>query len=572
MKIFRDKVPLIDPQTKSGQTVTKEDYQHMAVKDVNAVAAGTAGVYQSDVHSALNIRGARSDATQYIIDGVKITADQAADGIPQSMIDQVTTITGGIPAKYGDATGGIIEINTLNASPKFFGSVSGITSEVLDQFGYNDVNFSVGGPIWSRKDTTTHTKKPIIDFILGGEFTYQKDGTPTFVGGYQVNPTELAYLQQNPFTINPAGGFNRTAEYVTADEIDHSASRPNIPTESIALNGKLGFHVSNNVTITAGGSFQYNYNRDFEYVYELFNSAQNPLDITTSYRGFIRLTQRFPLAEGKDKNAIIKNAFYSLQAEYGDNYQVIENNQFKDNLFDYGYIGQFYQYQGRQYTLKNGRFGEAYYQTGVSDSLYTFKPGSENPLEANYTSQIYQLLGPQNVTNPTAVSGNQGLLNGLRPNNVYSLWYNTGRAYPGYQKQDGTHFRFSANFSADIKNNAVQLGFEYEQNTLSYYSISAADLWTAMRANSNTQLQQLDTNNPMLAGVGQYNHYAYNYAYNASQQSQFDKSLRQKLGLAANSTQFIQPDNYDPSFFSLNMFSASDLLNNGSAVGKLLWL
>src|SRR5579872_7153684 len=46
VKIVKDRVPLISNNTQQGQTVTKEDYQHMAVKDVNSVAAGTAGVYQ----------------------------------------------------------------------------------------------------------------------------------------------------------------------------------------------------------------------------------------------------------------------------------------------------------------------------------------------------------------------------------------------------------------------------------------------------------------------------------------------------------------------------------------------
>ena len=41
-------VPLIDPDTKSGQTITREDYQNLATKDINSVAATTAGVYQAD--------------------------------------------------------------------------------------------------------------------------------------------------------------------------------------------------------------------------------------------------------------------------------------------------------------------------------------------------------------------------------------------------------------------------------------------------------------------------------------------------------------------------------------------
>ncbi len=156
--VVKDKVPLVRPNTSTGQTITHEDIMRQPTQDLNTLASQTAGIYQSDVGGALNVRGARSDATQYIVDGMKLSAEQSPNGIPQMMIGEVTTITGGTPANYGDNTGGIIEINTVNASPKWFGSVQGITSEVLDGFGYNDVNFVVGGPLLSKKDTATGSK------------------------------------------------------------------------------------------------------------------------------------------------------------------------------------------------------------------------------------------------------------------------------------------------------------------------------------------------------------------------------------------------------------------------------
>ena len=561
------RVPLVDPHTTTGGTVEKEDYQHMAVKDVNSVAATTAGVYQSDVGGALNIRGARSDATQYIVDGVKLTADQALGGIPQGMVDQVTTITGGIPANYGDATGGIVEINTLGASPKFFANAQAITSEGLDAYGYNDFTFTVGGPILSKMDTATHTKTPKVDFILGGEYANKKDNSPTFIGGYTVNSDVLAQIQANPLTPSTTSGFNRTAEYVTADEITQSKSRANIGQQTIQLNGKLGVHVNNNVSLVFGGAFQYNTQNDFEDVYQLFNSAENPLDNTTTWRAFARLTQRFPTPEGKDKSSLIKNAFYTLQIDYGNTYEVIENNQFKDNLFDYGYIGQFNQYIIPHYSERNGSRGLAYYQDGFQDSALTFNPAtSTNPIEANYTSDVYKYLGQAAITNGNVIQQNLGLLNGLRPGDVYSLWYNVGRAYPGYQESNSSHLHFQANFSADVKSNAIQIGFEYEQNILRFFSVSAASLWSLMDQNANLQIAQLDTNNPYLVSGGSLNTYGYNRAYNASVQSQFDKSLRQKLGLPVNGTQWLDPDSYAPGMYSLSMFSASDLLNSGSSL------
>jgi hypothetical protein len=57
----------------------------------------------------LSIAGSRPDATQYYIDGVKVIGEM---NIPQIGIEEVTMISGGLPAKYGDTTSGVVLITT----------------------------------------------------------------------------------------------------------------------------------------------------------------------------------------------------------------------------------------------------------------------------------------------------------------------------------------------------------------------------------------------------------------------------------------------------------------------------
>ena len=65
-------IPLIDPGTPATQkTVTYEEIQAAPTRDVNSIASQSAGVYQRDDGDALNIRGSRSDATTYYVDGIK---------------------------------------------------------------------------------------------------------------------------------------------------------------------------------------------------------------------------------------------------------------------------------------------------------------------------------------------------------------------------------------------------------------------------------------------------------------------------------------------------------------------
>ncbi|MFK7908336.1 MAG: carboxypeptidase-like regulatory domain-containing protein, partial [Chitinophagales bacterium] len=129
------KVPLLQSdQTSTGATVTAKQIKSMPTRNVTSIAGGAAGVYQEDEGSGLNVKGARENATDYYIDGIKV---RGSSSIPATAIEQLTVVTGGVPARYGDATGGIINITTRGPSTKLGGSLEVVTSEGLDAYGYN---------------------------------------------------------------------------------------------------------------------------------------------------------------------------------------------------------------------------------------------------------------------------------------------------------------------------------------------------------------------------------------------------------------------------------------------------
>ena len=66
------------------------------------------------------MRGSRSNATTYYVDGIKVVGNS---NVPTSAIEQITVVTGGLPAKYGDATRGIVSITTKGPSNKTFGGL-----------------------------------------------------------------------------------------------------------------------------------------------------------------------------------------------------------------------------------------------------------------------------------------------------------------------------------------------------------------------------------------------------------------------------------------------------------------
>ncbi len=76
---------------------------------VKLASTVTPGVYKSPTGDELYFKGARADAMVYFVDGVKMST---LKGVPPDAINSISVYTGGVPAKYGDFTGGVIAIET----------------------------------------------------------------------------------------------------------------------------------------------------------------------------------------------------------------------------------------------------------------------------------------------------------------------------------------------------------------------------------------------------------------------------------------------------------------------------
>lgn len=106
--------PLIDVDNTGMTTITATELEHIpAVKNLgNFVAQMSSEISTNAEGTELYFRGSRAGTSQYIVDGVKIIGQ--APRIPQSGLGSISVYTGGVPAKYGDVTGGVIVIETKN--------------------------------------------------------------------------------------------------------------------------------------------------------------------------------------------------------------------------------------------------------------------------------------------------------------------------------------------------------------------------------------------------------------------------------------------------------------------------
>eukprot|EP01012_Entosiphon_sulcatum_P048421 TRINITY_DN66901_c0_g1_i1.p2 TRINITY_DN66901_c0_g1~~TRINITY_DN66901_c0_g1_i1.p2 ORF type:complete len:1271 (-),score=141.08 TRINITY_DN66901_c0_g1_i1:6070-9858(-) len=581
------KVPLVDP-TSEKTTITSEQIEKMPTRSTQTVVAQSAGVYKkSEGDNTLNLGGSRGDAAVYIIDGIRVYSNRGTN-LSQGAVDQVEVMQSGVSAKYGDAIGGIINITTKGVSKQLAGGV--LLEKSVDGYGHNLVNFNLSGPLFSKKVDSV-TKKPIVGFRIDGDFYYDKDRTPWWTSHYQPNDDALQRVSDKPLTATPTSNgtkvFNYSTEFLRQSDFHTVKARPKANVTEGRLNGRLDFQLDDNLNLQVGGTFnyssQYNYNRALS----LFALDAIPQLQNYTGRAYVRLTQRFstaPVNPGEKKPAI-SNAYYSIQADYQKEYQSQNNPTFGEDLFKYYYVGKFKTDYISVYTpgvddttgLSGIRMVLDRFPNGV-----TYERSELNPTLANYTTQFFNEYGSK-PTSLSSIYAQNYLTNGYTPNAVYGRYNNVGNSIGGYQKFSLDQFAVGVDASFDFQpgkiRHQIEFGLYYQQQQERFFSASnfagGTNLWQYARQLSNSHIS-LDYSNPIflingqqytreqvIAGVVSPSPYdTIIYSRQVDTISTFGQNLRNKLGMKASD--YVDVDNYDPSTFSLDMFSADELQNSGN--------
>jgi hypothetical protein len=114
-QITGEVTPLFTVDPIQPQVVTGEELSHRPDRGLEAALPSFSKITQRDAGDPLNIGGARSEGTAIYVDNVKVRGDFQ---VPQSAISQIALMNSGIPAEFGDATGGVILITTHNPGMK----------------------------------------------------------------------------------------------------------------------------------------------------------------------------------------------------------------------------------------------------------------------------------------------------------------------------------------------------------------------------------------------------------------------------------------------------------------------
>jgi outer membrane receptor for ferrienterochelin and colicin len=574
-------VPLIDRDGgASGGTVTREDIEKLPGRDVTSVATTVAGVGTSGTGGGISIRGARTSSTWYYIDGVKV---RGSASLPKSAIEEVSVITGGVPASIGDATGGIISISLRNSSSKWFGGAEVITSGVpigndktfgFDEYGYNLVEGTLSGPLMFRKDDEGNRTSPLLGLFFSGNLANNTDGRPTFGGLYAMKEETRQELLANPLRQNinqstgEVNGALYEADFLDADDFEKVQTRKNVANTSANMVAKIDVKTSDLVSLTFGGNAAYSKGHSFSYENSLMNWDNNQLNTSLTWRAYTKFSQRFQAQEGEANDGGLKNVYYSVMVDYSKSTARSEDDTHLDNYMRYGHVGNFDVKTRNDYEFDP--VTQVFRHSGWEDTAVYFMPSQYNGDLAAITNQYFNLFDrpayDESVDGPydnLLEVQNSALLNGQEPISTYGLWNYLGTQNNSFAKSDNSQFRISAAGSADIGEHALQVGFEYEQRRDAFFSLAPGGLWTLARLNTNSHIKEIDKSDSTVTNTG--TGYFVNYErLIGDNQFEVDRNLRISLGLDPDGNDYINVDALDPSEISLDFFGADDLLNQGS--------
>ena len=589
--------PLIDRDGgATGGTVGREEIQRMPGRDAVSMAATVGGVQTNQ--DGVSIRGAREENTFYFIDGIKV---RGSNNLPKAAIEEVQVMTGGIPASYGDVTGGVIAITTRGASSRYFGGVDVITSGFanqdgggigLDRFARTQVEGVLSGPLLFKKDAEGNKERALLGFFLSGNYRNSMDTRPSVIGNFRLREDVRNDLVQNPLsfvlsgistdetgdvfiddqgqvqnatTTRPNLQGNSNFFFLREEDWEEVPARQNSRLQGGSITTKIDIATAPNMDLAVGGTFDLLSFNQYNYANSLMNYQNNGQIRDQTVRGFVRFTHRLTPTTGSE-DRLIKNAFYSLMFDYTNRRREAFDPRHGDNLFNYGYVGRFEEEIVNNYSLRTDTVPQGFYHSGFRTLGTTFTPSDVNTDMAAYTTALfneYDRLG-FGVRTGDDIDAAGGLRNGRLPPSVYDLYNPIGRPFNDFDNFVQDQVRLTGSASADVKGHAIRIGFEYEEFTQSRYRVFPVGLWNAARQRANSHIREIDESNVIdQQFINNVSFTTFGRLNDLGSQSAFDRNLRISLGLDPNGTDFIQVDALDPSQLDISFFNADELLNEG---------
>lgn len=526
--------------------------------------------------------GRESAGNHTFIDGMQV---KDASNLPIRIIRSYSLFSRQVPINMATSPGAITSLEIIDDLDEFTVMFDINTDQAFNKQGYTGEVF-VFVPLGSVKKREEGKKIPSL--LIAGKYSWTNNNDPVWKETEKLTSDKLQSLTDNPLRPTDWGtGTFLNSSFVSSDDMINQKVPDNNGKSGIYPYIKLDLPISKYMNLSIGNMSSIDKSDVYNGANRIFNSTNNNVITRRNFDNFLSLKHDISI---NDKLKI----GYNLNLQYSNYYYKNANPEFDNDFFDYGYVGKFTSYKTPTYELGSDTVNGQYYQnvwllnSWDYDTLVDFQPSNINSGLSAYTSDYYNIFSGQpygHYQNLDDIVLGGGMINGVQPQKVYGLFNNTGYTNSTYQENNFEKFRASLLFEVDYGMHHILLGGEYNKESSSNYSIAPSGLWNLMRGLTNFHLKELDKDNPMLLIYnGHVDTIIYRRKYDGNAQRDFDKNLREVLGLPIDGLDYILIDSYDrenntinyydeygvmkevstpTDLLSLDMFSNEELLNDG---------
>jgi len=250
--------------TETRRVVSSQDISQLPYTNFQAAVTMQAGVTGVNI-----VRGGRDDEIAYYVDGMLVNSPVYGgfyQTINNSAIQEMSLITGGFNAEYGQALSGVINVITKEGGTKYSGEVFIRSDEILPEKysrGYNRASIAFGGPV-------PGTAKKVRFYITTEAFA--REGATGFnyqpeypiVKAYEIGTEEFRafvdtakaywYDPRNSYVDSLYRDYYEDAVYWQNWYKDHPYMLPHTWRQDYYLQGKLTFLPFENVKVLISGN------------------------------------------------------------------------------------------------------------------------------------------------------------------------------------------------------------------------------------------------------------------------------------------------------------------------------
>ncbi len=395
-KVIKQKEDLIKKdKVGSSQNISSDNISNLAVTDISDIIATKAGTVKSS-DGELHIRGGRANEVVYSVDGMSVSDPVdggAALSLDTDAIAEMSVMTGGFTAEYGNAQSGIVNIITKSGGKNYSGKIELNSDHIFDDNGSNSdvAKFAIGGPVLGGLSENLRNR---FTFYLNGAGNWYDT---RYKDNYKNDPNkELKYLTN---TYSPYNAYDGRKDFLGFD-----LGNRNVNNYNANLKIRYDLTATKKFTLALRGSKkdQNPYSQYWKYALEhyvhtdnsqqqiigtydyLINSQMN-IKVKASY--FQTKTKYTPRGI-QLSSFFVKDANYYNESHQGIKY--LDEND--DGVIDDGYLPASewqYQINGVAQPVGLGYFAPpgSFYSNFVNDK------STQTSVKADYEYQINQIHG-----------------------------------------------------------------------------------------------------------------------------------------------------------------------------------